>query len=253
MSSPCLFFLLFPSPFHFHCKATEGGTTVLGNHPVFPSGREKNKPNHFSLFCISPSYSWEFTSDTPGHHTCGLLLFFFSSRIKQFCETSWCQFNSIPHYLHGDSVSSHRLRAKSQRIVLHFRCYWQVVGPQVTHNFCASWLRALRVSYFWDFYGVFHTKVWSIINSFSHSSSFSREWGMGLKISSFEVWLCLSRTLIQEPAGSLPRAAHKTKFTPVSEEIARVSGPLCQESSSRTKYIEQMLLILLSLRNLRGF
>lgn len=58
-------------------------------------------------------------------------------------DTSWMPYNSIHfwHELLGDSVTSHRLRTLSHNTVPHFRCQSQVLGPQVTHSFCPTWLQ----------------------------------------------------------------------------------------------------------------
>ena len=62
---------------------------------------------------------------------------------KWFCDTSWgptVQFGSdtINPEL---ATSSHRLRAHSHKTTSHFSCQWQVGSPQVTHNFCPTWLQ----------------------------------------------------------------------------------------------------------------
>lgn len=58
-------------------------------------------------------------------------------------DTSWMPYNYIHfwHKLFGDSVTSHTLRSLSHNAVPHFRCQSQVLGPQVTHSFCPTWLQ----------------------------------------------------------------------------------------------------------------
>ena len=58
-------------------------------------------------------------------------------------DTSWMPYNYIHfwHKLFGDSVTSHTWRSLSHNAVPHFRCQSQVLGPQVTHSFCPTWLQ----------------------------------------------------------------------------------------------------------------
>lgn len=80
--------------------------------------------SHFS-FSLKYYHSWQFS-----HHMCGGFL-----HTKQFCDPRWMSYNLTQFYLPGDSVRSHRLGVSPTRRQL------QVVGPQVTHNFCPMWLQ----------------------------------------------------------------------------------------------------------------
>lgn len=62
------------------------------------------------------------------------------------CDTNWVSYNliHISHYLPGDSVRSHRIKAQSHEIASHFRCQSQVLRslgyPQFLCDF-ATWLK----------------------------------------------------------------------------------------------------------------
>lgn len=107
------------------------------NHPVFPSvqGKPQVSTSHVSpLLSHRILHFWHLRSP----NVC-----VFSPYIKQFCNISWVSYNLTQfwHYLPGDSVTSHRLRAEFHKTAPHFRCQLQVVDPQVTHNFSLSWLQ----------------------------------------------------------------------------------------------------------------
>ena len=85
-----------------------------------------------------------FISDTAGHQMHGGVFF----RPRHF-PISWVShpFIQFWHYLPGNSVRCHRLRAQSHKAVpTPFRCQLQAVVPQVTHNFCPIQLQ-IRASH----------------------------------------------------------------------------------------------------------
>ena len=61
---------------------------------------------------------------------------------KQFCETSCMSYNLTQfwHCLTGDSIRSHRLRAQPHKTAPHVSGQPQVLGPQVSYNFCLTCL-----------------------------------------------------------------------------------------------------------------
>lgn len=77
---------------------------------------------------------------------------------------------------------------------------------------------------------------------------------MGDGVENFKFLIMALSLQIPHPGAiwRLPEQPHKIKDTLIPQQIMRVSGPLCQESGSKTKYIH-VLLMLLSLRNLQGF
>ena len=59
-----------------------------------------------------------------------------ASDTKQFCNIGWvsCNLPQFSHYLLGDSVRSHRLRAHFHKTSFYFRCQSQVVGPRLSRT-----------------------------------------------------------------------------------------------------------------------
>lgn len=59
-------------------------------------------------------------------------------------QVSVLQFDSILTPSPGVSIICHGLRTQPRppkTLLSHFKCQWQAIGPQVTHNFCLTWLQ----------------------------------------------------------------------------------------------------------------
>ena len=117
-------------------------------------------------------------------------------------------------------------------------------------------LQAPQTPYCWDFYGGFIRSPWPIIKSIFSPSPFSRECGCTVEIPSFWSWLVLSGD--QPPSRSHPGAHSALPHWDKTHSChpGNYKGFRSPMSGTRVKaqILEQtMLLVLLSLRKLRGF
>lgn len=95
------------------------------NHPVFASWVGKVRSLVLYLLHVSfTTHTEHFASDTFGHQMCS-----FPPNLAVLYDISWVSYNLTKfwHYLPGDSVWSHRLRAQSHKTApTPFRCQLQV-------------------------------------------------------------------------------------------------------------------------------
>ena len=112
--------------------------------------------NTLPVYLSFTTHTEHFISDTSGHQMCGDF-----STTEPFSEIpAGCpiiQFNSDTN----PSSSPQRWRTQSHKAVPHphFRCESQVIGPQVTHNFCSTWLPitgSCDLLWIWSFWNSSH-------------------------------------------------------------------------------------------------
>ena len=170
----------FTFTFHFHALGKEmathssvlawsipgmaepGGLPSMGLHRV---GHDWS-----DLAAAGRDYHSHNTSDTSGHQMCGDF-----STTEPFSEIpAGCliiQFNSNTN----PSSRPQRWRTQSHKAVPHprFRCKSQVIGPQVTHNFCLTWL---PITGSWDLLW-----IWSFWNSSHYCFLVIKEYHKGYR------------------------------------------------------------------------
>lgn len=126
---------------------------------------------NYTPVCLSFTiHTKHFTSDTSGHQMCGDF-----STTEPFSEIpAGCpiiQFNSNTN----PSSRPQRWRTQSHKAVPHprFRCKSQVIGPQVPHNFCLTWL---PITGSWDLLW-----IWSFWNSSHYCFPVIKEYHKGYR------------------------------------------------------------------------
>ena len=67
---------------------------------------------------------------------------------RLFSDTSWVACISVQFWQWLEWVHIPQVNGSVPQAFPHFRCQFQVGGPQVTHNFCLTWLQIEESSFF---------------------------------------------------------------------------------------------------------